>query len=80
MKKYFFIILLLKVSFTFSQSKKEQIDILKNNVSTFYNDVLLSRLQPNFAILANKKPVFYQSSKFNIGMHEENWTKFEINI
>ena len=40
----------------------------------------MSRLQPNFTILANKKPIFYQSSKFNIGMHEENYTKFEINI
>jgi hypothetical protein len=29
---------------------------------------------------SNKKPIFYQSSKFNIGMHEENWTKFELNI
>jgi hypothetical protein len=60
--------------------KEAVIDILKNNVSTFYNDVLLSRLQPNFTILANKKPIFYQSSKFNVGMHEENWTKFELNI
>jgi hypothetical protein len=34
MKKYFLLILLLKVSFSFSQSKKEQIDILKNNVDS----------------------------------------------
>ena len=59
--------------------KEAVIKSLKNNI-LFYNDVLISRLQPNFTILANKKPVFYQSSKFNIGMHEENWTKFEINI
>ena len=64
-----------------SREYKEAVfDILKKNVNTFYNDVLFARLQPNFLILANKKPVFYQSSKFNIGMHEENWTKFELNI
>ena len=47
---------------------------------SYSHDILLSRLQSNFTILANKKPVFYQSSKFNIGTHEENWTKIEINI
>jgi hypothetical protein len=60
--------------------KEAVINILKSNIDTFYNDVLFSRLQPNFTVLANKIPVFYQSSKFNIGMHEENWTKFELNI
>jgi hypothetical protein len=59
--------------------KKAVIELLKNNI-VYYNDVLLSRLQPKFTVLANKKPIFYQSSKFNIGTHEENWTKFEINI
>jgi len=59
--------------------KEAIIESLKNNI-LYYNDVLLSRLQPKFTILANKKPVFYQSSKFNVGTHEENWTKFEINI
>lgn len=63
-----------------SRSYKEAvIESFKNNV-LFYNDVLLSRLQSNFNVLANKQPVFYQSSKFNVSIHEENWTKFEINI
>ena len=44
----------------------------------YYNDVLLSRLQPHFLVLANKKPSFYQAAKFNKGMHEENWTKIEF--
>ena len=60
--------------------KEAVIEAIKNNIDTFYNDILFSRLQPNFTVLANKRPVFYQSSKFNIGMHEENWTKFELNI
>jgi hypothetical protein len=47
-------------------------------VNNYYNDVLISRLQPQFLVLANKKPSFYQSSKFNQGMHEEHWTKWEI--
>jgi hypothetical protein len=63
-----------------SKSYKEAvIKSIKTN-TPYHHDVLLSRLQPNFTILANKKPVFYQSSKFNIGIHEENWTKFELNI
>ena len=59
--------------------KEAIIELLKNN-TLYYNDVLFSRLQPKFTVLANKKPVFYQSSRFNSGMHQENWTKFEINI
>lgn len=59
--------------------KEAVIESIKKNMS-YSHDVLLSRLQSNFTILANKKPVFYQSSKFNIGIHEENWTKIEINI
>lgn len=59
--------------------KEAVIESIKTNI-LYHHDVLLSRLQPNFTVLANKKPVFYQSSKFNVGMHEENWTKFELNI
>jgi hypothetical protein len=59
--------------------KEAVIKSIKTNI-LYHHDVLLSRLQPNFTILANKKPIFYQSSKFNVGMHEENWTKFELNI
>lgn len=59
MKKYFFIILLLKVSFIFSQSKKEQIDILKNNVDSLKaiieNDRTLSsqKLVQSNSIISN---------------------------
>jgi hypothetical protein len=61
--------------------KEAVIDILSNNLNELYHsDVLYSRLQSKYIILANKKPVFYQSSKFNKTMHEENWTKFELNI
>jgi hypothetical protein len=61
--------------------KEAVIDILSNNLNELYHsDVLYSRLQPKYNILANKKPIFYQSSKFNKTMHEENWTKFELNI
>ena len=37
---------------------------LSENI-TSYNDVIISRVQPHFKVLANKKPSFYQSSKFN---------------
>lgn len=47
--------------------------------STTNHDILLSRLQSSFKVLANKKPVFFQSAKFNGGTaHIEKWTDFEL--
>jgi hypothetical protein len=40
----------------------------------YHTDVLMSRLHPGFMILANKRPSFYQSSRFNTGS-EEYYTK-----
>ena len=45
----------------------------------YHTDVLISRIQPNFIVLACKKPLFYQSSRFNTP-HVEHCTKFEIDI
>lgn len=59
--------------------KEDVITILKNNLgNNYYNDVLISRIQNNFTILANKNPIFFQSSKFNNTTHEEEWTRFNI--
>jgi hypothetical protein len=44
----------------------------------YYNDVIISRLQPHYKVLANKQPSFYQAAKFNTTDHEEKWTKFVI--
>jgi hypothetical protein len=61
------------------QYKQAVIDVLKTHLfGVFYNDVLISRLQPNYLVLANKKPSFYQSARFNTTDHEERWTKWEI--
>lgn len=63
------------------QYKEKIIEILKNNLGKqYYNDVLISRVQKNFTVLANKKPIFYQSSKFNKTEHEEKWTNIHISI
>lgn len=43
---------------------------------TGYNDVTISRVQPHFKVLANKKPSFYQSSRFNDNDCIEKSTKF----
>ena len=40
----------------------------------YHTDVLMSRLHPKFLVLANKRPTFYQSSRFNTGS-EEYYTK-----
>jgi hypothetical protein len=45
---------------------------------TGYNDVAISRIQSSFKILANKRPSFFQSAKFNTGTHEQTWTDFEL--
>lgn len=56
------------------------IDILKQHRHTkYYNDVLMSRIQPIFLVLGQKKPLFYQSSKFNLSP-VEFYTNFEINL
>jgi hypothetical protein len=66
---------ILYISKTYKQAV---IESLKNNM-LFYNDIVISRLQFKFNVLANKKCVFYQSHKFNDGMHVENETKIEVN-
>lgn len=43
----------------------------------YHTDVLMSRLQPRFLILANKNPSFYQSARFNTGS-EEYYTKITL--
>ena len=46
--------------------KEAIIDIFeKNKNKKYYNDVLISRIQKDFFIVAEKKPLFFQSDKFN---------------
>jgi hypothetical protein len=61
------------------QYKQAIINTLSSHLGqAYYNDVLIARLQPDYIVLANKKPSFYQSHRFNICMHQENQTKFEL--
>lgn len=46
---------------------------------THHTDVLISRIQTNYKILANKRPQFFQSVRYNDGMHIQNWTNVVIN-
>ena len=41
-----------------------------------FNDIAMARLQPNYRILANKTPSFYQSAKFNAPGHDNSTTLF----
>ncbi len=46
--------------------KQAVIDIFTANKGVaYYNDVLISRLQPRFWVLANRMPSFYQSDRLN---------------
>lgn len=47
--------------------------------TNYYNDVIISRIQQYYNIIANKHPIFYQSSKFGNVQHVEDMTKFIIN-
>ena len=54
MKKYFFIILLFNASSAYSQSKKEQIDILKNNVDSLKTIIENDRTLTNQKLVESK--------------------------
>jgi hypothetical protein len=63
------------------QYKKAVIDIFDRYKNTsYYNDILLSRIQANYNVYALKKPVFYQANKFNQPHDLEAVTKFIIDI
>lgn len=45
---------------------------------TGHIDIAVSRIQPNFRILANKRPSFFQSAKFNEPGYLDSYTNFVI--
>lgn len=60
-----------------SQSyKRSVIEVLSNCM--IYNDIALSRIQSNFKVLANIRPSFYQSNKYNTRTHLELYTNFQL--
>jgi hypothetical protein len=63
-----------------SRSYKEAvITILRAHLGVkYYNDVLMSRIQAKYLVLATKKPVFYQSVLFGNDIHVQNFTNFVI--
>lgn len=61
--------------------KEDVINMLKSNLGNkIHTDVLISRIQSNYLILAQKSPIFYQSAHLGNLIHVENWTKFEIKV
>jgi len=57
--------------------KEEYIQILRN-AGTYYNDILMSRIQPKYLVLANRIPAFWQSNRFNLPHNLERVTKICI--
>ena len=43
-----------------------------------HTDIAITRIQPSFRILANRKPSFFQSAKFNAPGHLDFYTRFVI--
>jgi GR25 family glycosyltransferase involved in LPS biosynthesis len=61
------------------KGKEKILEIFKAYSDKPYHiDVLLSRLQAFLVTIANKKPLFYQSAKYNTTNHEESQTKIQI--
>jgi len=61
--------------------KKAVIQTISEHIGQKYNtDVLMSRLQDNYVVLANRRPSFYQSAKFNKTDHQERHTRIDIPI
>jgi hypothetical protein len=56
--------------------KQAVIDILKDRIG--HTDIAITRIQPNFRILANRTPSFFQSAKFNAPDHLDSYTNFVI--
>jgi hypothetical protein len=43
-----------------------------------HTDIAITRIQPNFRVLANRIPSFFQSAKFNATGHVDFYTRFVI--
>lgn len=56
--------------------KQAVINRLKTTMG--HTDVAIARMQPNFKILGNIQPSFFQSNKFNKPGHNNFYTKFEL--
>jgi hypothetical protein len=56
--------------------KQAVIDKLKDCIG--HTDIAITRIQPNFRILANRQPSFYQSDMYNAPGHDNNYTRFVI--
>ena len=56
--------------------KQAVINQLKN--CKWHTDIAITRIQPNFRVLANRRPSFFQSAKFNAPDHLDSYTNFVI--
>lgn len=57
--------------------KQACIHAMRNAVG--HTDIAISRIQPNFRVLANRIPSFYQSANYNSPGHKNEYTLFAIN-
>ncbi len=57
--------------------KEAIINAIENDMDTI-QDVTMSRVQPYFKVLANRKPSFYQSRNYNSTSAEEEATLFQL--
>lgn len=64
------------ILFITPEYKRAVIDKLRNTVG--HTDIAMSRIQPNFRVLANRQPSFYQSAMYNSPGHDETYTRFII--
>jgi hypothetical protein len=65
------------------KSKKYKERIIKEltiikKIKGYYNDVVMSRLHPDYNIYGFHYPLFYQSIKWGNVQHTENFTRFHF--
>lgn len=57
----------------------KQAVINEMKVALGHTDIAISRIQPKFRILANRRPSFFQSANYNAPDHKNEYTLFMLN-
>jgi len=57
----------------------KQAVINEMKVALGHTDIAISRIQPKFRILANRRPSFFQSANYNAPDHKNEYTLFILN-
>lgn len=69
---------IIYVSKKYKEAVIKQMEYGMNAPESYFNDILISRIQPNFNVYAYKYPIFYQSDKFENPPDVKDATNFRF--